>query len=645
LLRERERRVAVELEPLGSDVGRALLVELLGEEVASNPAAETLLESAGGNPLFLEETIQMLVDKGVVDETGWHLQEGEAVPIPSSLQALIGSRIDQLQPPERHVTQHASVVGNTFWPGAVAHLQDESATSADDELIRRIEVLERRDLVRAHEQSSVADEREYAFKHILIRDVAYGRMPKGRRAQLHLRFADWTEALPTVADEFVEIVAYHLEQACRLTREIARATIDPPTDRAVQALSRAGERAEAHEGMREAERFYARALDVVEEGTAAAIELRVRHAMVLQVLGQTQKALELLEPISEEARGAGRLDLTCEVLITLALIDHRQGRFSEARERMEEALRLAVETGDRTREIRAISALASVKGAIGAADEALEDLAKAISIAEEIDHRGLRGEAHLRMGFLLYNLGDLAAAEDQLARSSSLAAELGSSRKEALASLPLAVIKHLRGDPEEAERLGEQTRGWLERTGETFFQIQNLIALAQYALARDDALLAEERLREALPLALSESAMLFVVDIYRLLSIALLRQDRIDDAAELLEFARRGIDTDQPYVEAALKLGEAALATARRETKAATILYDEALGLLERLGLHIDLSQARVAYATALRQLGDTQVARTQLELAREAAVDMGATGLAAVAARELALVSSGSLQ
>src|SRR5205085_2819752 len=154
------------------------------------------------------------------------------------------------------------------------------------------------------------------FKHIMIRDVAYGRMPKGRRAQLHLRFADWTEALPTVADEFVEIVAYHLEQACRLTREIARATIDPPIDRAVQALSRAGERAEAHEGMREAERFYARALGVVDEASEAAIELRLRRAVVLQLLGQAQKALELLEPVVEEARGAGRLALTCEALIS-----------------------------------------------------------------------------------------------------------------------------------------------------------------------------------------------------------------------------------------------------------------------------------------------------------------------------------------
>src|SRR3712207_8905554 len=60
---------------------------------------------------------------------------------------------------------------------------------------------------------------EYAFKHILIRDVAYGQLPKGRRAELHVRFADWVSALPGAEDEFVEIVAYHLEQACRLARD------------------------------------------------------------------------------------------------------------------------------------------------------------------------------------------------------------------------------------------------------------------------------------------------------------------------------------------------------------------------------------------------------------------------------------------
>jgi tetratricopeptide (TPR) repeat protein len=464
-------------------------------------------------------------------------------------------------------------------------------------------------------------------------------MPKGRRAQLHLRFGDWVEALPAL-DEFVEIVAYHLEQACRLTREIARATIDPPIERAVHALSHAGERAEAREGLREAERFYARALDIVQEGSEAEIELRLRRAVVLQVLGQAQKALELLEPLVDEARAAGRLDLTCEALITLGIIDQRQGHPQQAQQHIEEALQLAFRAGERNLQVRAGYVLASVKGDIGRVDEALEDLGHAISIAEEIDDRALRVDGHLRMGFLLYAVGSLAAAEEQLTRCSSLAAELGSSRKEAMATLPLAVIKYLRGNVEEAERLGEQARAWLERTGDTYIQIQNLVALAQYSLARENPTLAEERLREALPLALSEGSWL-AGDIYRFLTEALIRQGRIEDATDLVEFASRGLPLEQPYVQVALKLAEAALATARQDQASTVERYEDALDQLEQLDMRIDVSQVRIAYGRALRELGDFETAREQLELAREACIPMGATGLLAEVERELALVGS----
>jgi class 3 adenylate cyclase/tetratricopeptide (TPR) repeat protein len=641
LMLERDRRIAIALEPLSADVGHALLVELLGSEaLASTAAADAVLKSTGGNPLFLEETIQMLTDQGVVDSSGWHLAEGQSVPVPSSLQSLIGSRLDQLLHPERRVAQHASVVGGTFWPGAVAHLQDETTTTASEALLQSIAVLERRDLVREGEQSSVEGEREFGFKHILIRDVAYGRMPKGRRAQLHLRFGDWVETLPAL-EEFVEIVAYHLEQACRLTREIARATIEPPIDRAVQALTHAGERAEAREGMREAERFYARALDLVDGESEAALELRLRRAVVLQVLGQAQKALELLETTAGEARTAGRLDLTCEALMTLGLIDHRQGRPVQALERMQEALQLAVEARQPKLQIRAGSALASVKGDLGRVAEALEDLGRAITIAEEIDDRTLRVTGHLRMGFLFYNVGDLAAAEEQLERCSSLAAELGSSRQQALATFPLALIKYLRGDLEEAERLGERAHAWLERTGDTYFQIQNLVALAQFALARDDVPLAEERLREALPLALAEGNWL-AGDIYRYLAEALVRQGRIDDAAELVEFAARGVSAEPPpHLRAAILLAEATVATAKHDADVALARYEEALTVLQELDSQIDLSVARIGYARALRELAEYERAREVLELARKSCLAMGAIGLAAEVEKELALVGS----
>lgn len=637
LMRERERQVAISLEPLGAEVGRVLLGELLSEEALKDTeAVDSLLQSTGGNPLFLEETVRMLMDRGVVDESGWHREEGAALPIPNSLQSLIGSRLDQLIPPERRVAQHASVVGSVFWPGAVAHLQEDN----DSELPQRLEVLERRDLIREHDDSSVAGEREYAFKHILIRDVAYGRMPRGRRAQLHLRFADWTEGLSAAADEFVEIVGYHLEQACQLTRAIARPTIDPPIDRAVHALSRAGEKAEAHEGMREADRFYARALDLVDEHSQAATELRLRRANVMLVLGQAQNALELLGSIVEEARAANRLDLAGEAIGFLANIDHRQGRGALAMERFEESLKLAVQVGNRKLQVRAAYALASAKGDVGAADEALDDLRSAISIAEEIEDRPLRVVGHLRAGFLFFNKGDLGGAELQLERCSRLAAELGSHRDEARATFLLALIKYYRGVLDEAEELGERARAWLERTGETFFQIQNLIALAQYALARDDLPGAERHLREALPIALEEGA-LEAMDIYRLLTETLLRQGRLSDARELAEFAGRDVVEENEYALAALRLAEAAVATAERDTPAATAHYEQAISLLEQLELEIEVSQARLTFGRALRELGDIERAREQLDLARDAWVAMGAVGLVAEVERELALVAA----
>ena len=88
--------------------------------------------------------------------------------------------------------------------------------------------LERRDFVAHLKDSSVQNDEEYSFNHILMRDVAYGQVPKGLRAQLHLGFTEWVKDLPGKADEFVEIVAWHLEQACLLAREVTRSPIEPP---------------------------------------------------------------------------------------------------------------------------------------------------------------------------------------------------------------------------------------------------------------------------------------------------------------------------------------------------------------------------------------------------------------------------------
>src|SRR2546430_5746224 len=420
-----------------------------------------------------------------------------ALPIPDNLQALIGSRLDALESRDKRVAQQASVVGGTFWKGAVSHLD-----SSNGELSDSLATLTRRDFVQAHEESTIAGDHEYAFKHTLIRDVAYDRLPKGRRAELHVRFTDWLSALPTPAGEFVEIVAYHLEQACRLAGQIARSPIEPPILEAASALASAAEKAERREGLREARRYCERALALLgEDYPEESVELRVRLERARARLGEVREACRELAAVAEDALAVGRPDLRCLALLTLGNIDHMESRVSETRDRLTEAQVVALQSGDLSLQVRAAYSLSAVRGDYeGKTDEAIEDLRSAVSVAEEMDDRTLRVEGHLRLGFLRFNSGDIAGSERDLLRCTELAGELGSLRDQARATYRLGLVKYYRGEVDEAERLNLQARDWLERTGESYFQLQNLQVLGRYALARNDLEEAERRLRPAGPI-------------------------------------------------------------------------------------------------------------------------------------------------
>jgi predicted ATPase/class 3 adenylate cyclase len=629
-----ERRHVLQLEPLGADASLALLDELVGTSGADASRFGLLLEKAGGNPLFLEETVRMLADAELLDaET-----DIESLPVPESLQALIGSRLDALPGGDKRVAQQASVVGNVFWQGAVAHLAKSS-----DGLEDRLHALERRDLIHHRAESTIVGDHEYGFKHILIRDVAYERLPKGRRAELHVRFVDWLRELGS-EEEFVEIEAYHLEQACLHARAVARAPIAPPIVEAAHALSRAADKAERREGMREAARFCARALELVgDDFPETAIELQLRNARALAFVGSIERARERLAEVAERALHLGRLDLRCSALVGLAGLDHRQGLAADARRHLAEAETLAASAGDRRLQIRTAFALAAVGGDLGGAfEEAQEHLERGISIAEEIDDRVLRVEGHLRLAFVLFNAGRLGAAQEQVERCLQLASELGSRRDEARAMFLSAYVRFEWGDLAESERRALQAMEALERTGEPFFQVQNFGLLAQCALERGDPELAEQRLRLAMPLALEEGGWLLIA-IYRLLAQAHVEQGRVEDAAELVEFAERNVPEDYAYARALLTLARAAVASGQSARDEATRCYDEALRLLEEARMPLDLCRARVAFARALASFGDYDGARRQLEKARTTALGVGAEGFAAELERELTAMAGGA--
>ena len=620
------RRRTIDLQTLGSEAATALLTDLTGDAAfAETPFAETLIANAGGNPLFLEETVQMLRDEGLLELERWQGDEMRDVPIPTSVQGLISSRLDRLETKEKQLAHHASVIGAVFWAGAVSHLGSTEGTPSEDPSPGLAE-LERRDFVAHLRESTVADDEEYSFKHILMRDVAYGQVPKGRRAQLHLGFSEWVKKLPSSADEFVEIIAWHLEQACLLAREVTRSPIEPPIREAATMLAESGGRAERRESLREAHRYYTRALDLLDdEHGELRTELRVRRADMAMMLGLLVEASEELLEVADAASARNRPTVQAEALLLLGDIDIRQGRPNDAHRRLLEAEELAGSTDDSRLRTRVAFVMNTFVGDyLGELDQPIESLRAAIATAEGIDDHALVAEGHLRIAALLMS-HDLAAAEPELQRCLELADDLGSHRIEAEAASWLGIVAYYRGRPEEAERLCLQARTWFERTGDSYFQVQNIICgLGIFALENGRAEEGETWLREALPVALQIGGWVVLKTYWHLVE-SLVAQDRLDDAHEIVAFAARGVPEQDPHSRAWFSMAEAWVATAAEESAAAAAAFAEALRLFEELDYALDSAEARFALARSLRTFGEVVGARTELERARTTFVSIGA--------------------
>jgi class 3 adenylate cyclase/predicted ATPase len=180
---------------LSSEDTAVLLQRLLDRAVLDADAQQAVLQRAEGNPLYAEEYARMLAENG-----------GRDLPLPETVQGLIAARIDGLAPEEKALLQDASVIGKVFWPGVLP--------GANDEILR---ALERKEFTRRDRRSSIGGETQYAFLHALVRDVAYGQIPRAERAEKHRRAADWLSSLAgDRAEDHAEMLAYHYREALSL---------------------------------------------------------------------------------------------------------------------------------------------------------------------------------------------------------------------------------------------------------------------------------------------------------------------------------------------------------------------------------------------------------------------------------------------
>ncbi|GAC1686189.1 MAG: hypothetical protein PVS2B1_06390 [Candidatus Dormibacteraceae bacterium] len=244
----RTNAVTLSLPPLSEEETGRLVHYLLERAVLPAELQRALLERSGGNPLYAEEFAHMLAERG-----------DAKLAVPETVQGIIAARLDSLAPEHKRLLQDAAVVGKVFWAGAVAAIDG----SGLEELEPALRELERRELVRRERRSSVAGQREYAFRHVLVRDVAYGQIPRAERSDRHRLAAEWIASLGR-PDDNAELVAHHYLEALEYARAAGRDTVGLANPARV-ALSDAGERACALGAYQTATRYFRAALDLASE--------------------------------------------------------------------------------------------------------------------------------------------------------------------------------------------------------------------------------------------------------------------------------------------------------------------------------------------------------------------------------------------
>jgi class 3 adenylate cyclase/tetratricopeptide (TPR) repeat protein len=302
----------VMLRPLKPEATRLVIANLLGTSGLPADVLARVVDIAAGNPLYVEQLLSMLIDRGVLVRAGDQWVRGAAVAdidVPPTIHALLEARLDQLARAERATVEPAAVIGLEFPRAGLSELAPDAVRTALDQ---HLSVLMRKQFV----QLSMAadDATRYRFQHQLVRDTVYNGMLKRSRAQLHVQFVRWADRVNADRDralEFEEILGYHLEQAHRWMGELG-----PLDEQGValgidgaQRLSRAGRRAFARADFHAAVNLFQRAVKLWPAAHADRLTLLPELSEALMEVGDFAGARAITDELEHTARTIGDAQL------------------------------------------------------------------------------------------------------------------------------------------------------------------------------------------------------------------------------------------------------------------------------------------------------------------------------------------------
>jgi class 3 adenylate cyclase/tetratricopeptide (TPR) repeat protein len=381
--------VTLSLAPLSERETAELVHALLDRAVLPADVQAAVLARAGGNPLYAEEFARLVAERGSA--------EGD-LPVPDTVQALIAARLDALGRDEKRVLQDAAVVGKVFWPGALEHDVSEPLLHG----------LERREFIRRERRSAVGGELQYAFRHVLVRDVAYSQIPRAERAAKHEQAAAWIESLGR-GEDVAELLAHHYVSALEYSRAAGRDTAALGA-RARPALAEAGQRARALGALEAAGRFFDAAIELApdhDEVWAHLVLERANATMYTHVpeLGPVADACNVF-------RAAGSAEDAARAEMALGEFEWLHARRANADEHFSAAEALVAGAPPSAGKAMVVAELARFAALGDANDHARELATEALDMAEPLDLPHVRANALNSRGIARVMLGDRGGVED-----------------------------------------------------------------------------------------------------------------------------------------------------------------------------------------------------------------------------------------
>jgi class 3 adenylate cyclase/tetratricopeptide (TPR) repeat protein len=383
----------VSLSPLSDEEIARLLASLLEQTVMPAEMQAPLLARAGGNPLYAEEYARMVSERGVAPS--------DDSALPENVQGIVAARLDALSAEDKKLIQDAAVLGKVFWSGALAFMNGLQRWTVEESL----HGLERKEFVRRERRSSVATETEYAFRHVLVRDVAYGQVPRALRAEKHRLAAEWIEALSSDREDRAEMLAHHYLSALEFARAAGQ-EVESIAERARIALREAGDRAYTLSAFAAAAGFYRGAVELWPSDYPERGHLLLRYGRSLFLSDWRSDVSGILEEARDLLLGSGEPEVASEAEVALGHVHWYRAEGDLALPRFEHAAMLIEEAAPSRSKASVLSELARFAMLEDEDAKAVELARESLAMAEEFGLDELRALALNTLGVSRVKLGD-----------------------------------------------------------------------------------------------------------------------------------------------------------------------------------------------------------------------------------------------